>query len=240
MRFVRTMGEVFDLIVGTGPWSERVMIRLGINFVSLLVGVFTKWRVVGLENVPPGGNVLFLSNHISALDVLVIPWAIYSRYPEELIRQAGKEELFGLPVVGWILRKWRGFPVKRGGADRKSIRAIEGYIREGKVILYPEGTRSRDGTLRPGNRMVGRIVKNTTPTVVPVAVRGTDEVIPVGKTLPRRGARIEIRFGEPVDLKSEYAMENTKEASRRIIERVMEEIAALQNGVAGGAREPSR
>ena len=214
----------------TGPLSERVMIKLGRGFVGLLVRVFTRMKISGLENIPPGGNILFLSNHISALDVLVIPWAIYLKYPEELLRQAGKEELFDLPVVGWILHKWRGFPIKRGGADRKSIRMIEEYIKEGKVILYPEGTRSRDGRLLRGNRMVGRIVRNTTPTVIPVSITGTDRVIPVGKTLPRPGTRVELRFGAPMDLSGEYAIANTKEASQKIIDRVMMAIGELQNG----------
>ena len=221
------------MIVGSGPWVERLMIRIGRLFVGLLVRVFTKPEIIGMENIPSGGKVLFLSNHISALDVLVIPWIIYLRYPEELIRQAGKEELFEIPIVGWILRKWRGFPIKRGGADRKSIRMIEEYINEGKVILYPEGTRSRDGRLGRGNRMVGRIVRNTTPTVIPVALKGTDHVIPVGKTMPRRGVKIEIRFGAPVDLRDEYAMSDTKEASQRIIDRVMREISALHDGGRG-------
>lgn len=236
--FVRAGGEGAGLITGTGPLVERAMIRAGLLFVSLLVRVFTSHRITGTENIPPGGNVLFLSNHISALDVLVIPWAIYAKYPRELIRQAGKEELFDIPVVGWILRKWRGFPVKRGGADRKSIRMIEEYIRDAKVILYPEGTRSRDGGLGQGNRMVGRIVKNTTPTVIPVALKGTDSIIPVGKTMPRRGAKIEIRFGAPMDLREEYALDNAKEASQRIIDRVMRAILDLRD--AEVAAHPAR
>ncbi len=218
---------------GRGLWIERLMIRMGRIFVSILVRLFSSSKIIGMEHIPPGGRILFLCNHISALDVLVVPWAIYSKYPDELIRQAGKEELFEMPIVGWILNKWRGFPIKRGGADRKSIRMIEEYINEGKVILYPEGTRSLDGRLGQGNRMVGRIVKNTTPTVIPVALRGTDQVIPVGKSIPRPGARIEIRFGAPIDLRDEYAIDNTKEASQRIIDRVMKEILMLQsNGIA--------
>ena len=218
------------MIAGTGPLSERVMIRLGCGFVGLLVRLFTKMKITGMENIPPGGNILFLSNHISALDVLVIPWAIYLKYPGELLRQAGKEELFDIPLVGWILHKWRGFPIKRGGADRKSIRMIEDYIREGKVILYPEGTRSRDGRLMQGNRMVGRIVRNTTPTVVPVSIKGTDQVIPVGKTMPRPGTSVELRFGVPMDLSDEYAIANTKESSQKIIDRVMMTIGELYDG----------
>ncbi len=218
------------MIADTGPLIERVMIRAGRVFVGLIVRLFTRMKITGMENIPPGGNILFLSNHISALDVLVIPWAIYSKYPEELLRQAGKEELFGIPVVGWILYKWRAFPIKRGGADRKSIRMIEEYTKEGKVILYPEGTRSRDGQLLKGNRMVGRIVKNVMPTVVPVSVKGTDRVIPVGKIMPRPGTRVEIRFGAPMDLSDEYEITNTKEASQKIIDRVMSAIGELSGG----------
>ena len=235
--FVSVRGGIFELIAGTGPLVERVMIRLGRGFVGLIVRLFTKMKITGMENIPPGGNILFLSNHISALDVLVLPWAVYLKYPEELLRQAGKEELFDIPVVGWILHKWRGFPIKRGGADRSSIRMIEEYIKEGKVILYPEGTRSRDGRLLQGNRMVGRIVKNTTPTVVPVSLRGTDRVIPVGKTMPRPGTRVEIRFGEPMDLSDEFAIANTKDASQKIIDRVMRAIGELSDGQAAETLE---
>ena len=78
--------------------------------------------------------------------------------------------------------------------------------------------------------MVGRIVRNTTPTVVPVSIKGTDMVIPVGKTIPRPGTRVELRFGAPMDLSDEYSIANTKEASQKIIDRVMGEISSLNGG----------
>ena len=61
-------------------------------------------------------------------------------------------------------------------------------------------------------------------------IKGTDRVIPVGKTIPRPGTRVELRFGAPMDLSDEYAIVNTKEASQKIIDRVMTAIGELQNG----------
>ncbi|MBI4250952.1 MAG: 1-acyl-sn-glycerol-3-phosphate acyltransferase, partial [Candidatus Tectomicrobia bacterium] len=185
----------------------------------------------------PGGGVLFLCNHRSALDVLVVPWCIYTKFPQDVLRLAGKEELFRLPVVGWVLTQWRGFPVKRGRGDLSSIHKIEEYVRRDKVILYPEGTRSRDGSLGEGNRVVGRIIRNARPVVIPMSIRGAEDVVPVGKTLPRPGATVEVKFGPPLPLDEEIAIENAKESSRRIVEKAMAAIAGLLGE--GEARRPA-
>lgn len=212
---------------GSGPWAERIAIFVVFYLVHFFLRVFTRTRVVGQENIPPGGGVLFLSNHISALDVFCVPWAVYSKYPQEILRQVGKEELFRIPVIGWILSKIRGFPIKRGRADLAAIREIEAFIRNDKVIIYPEGTRSRDGELGKGNRMVGRFIRDARPKVIPVAIRGTDEVLPVGRTFPRWGVEIEIVFGTALDLREEMAIENSKISSVQIVDKVMSAIGGL-------------
>jgi 1-acyl-sn-glycerol-3-phosphate acyltransferase len=212
---------------GPGPWVERVTIFVVFHLVKLFLWLFTRIRVSGQENIPPGGGVLFLSNHISALDVFFIPWAIYTQFPQEVIRQVGKEELFHIPIVGWILSKIRGFPIKRGRADLGAIREIEKFIRNDKVVIYPEGTRSRDGKLGKGNRMVGRFIRSAKPTIIPVAIQGTDLLLPVGKTIPQRGVKIEIVFGAPLDLHEEFEIENIKESSVRIVDKVMGSISSL-------------
>lgn len=212
---------------GPGPWKERIMIWLGFSLLGVFFRLFLTLRISGLENIPPGGGVLFLCNHRSALDVLVVPWCIYTKFPQDVLRLPGKEELFGLPVVGWVLTQWRSFPVKRGRGDLSSIHKIEEYVRRDKVILFPEGTRSRDGSLGEGNRVVGRIIRNARPVVIPMSIRGAEDVVPVGKTLPRPGATVEVKFGPPLPLGEEIAIENTKESSQRIVEKAMAAIAGL-------------
>ena len=176
-----------------------------------------------------------MSNHISALDVLLVPWSVYTKHPHETLMEVAKEELFRNPLLGWFLRKIHSFPIKRGGAGFSAIRTIEDYIRRHKVVLYPEGTRSRDGKLGTGNRMVGKIIRDTKPVVIPVAVSGTDKVIPVGKVLPQWGSPVRVTFGAPLDLSEEYAVGNSKESSIRIVERVMGAISELLEE--GGARD---
>ena len=67
---------------GPGPWVEWIAIYVVFHLVKLFLRLFTRTRVISTENIPPGGGVLFLSNHISALDVFCVPWAIYSKYPQ--------------------------------------------------------------------------------------------------------------------------------------------------------------
>ncbi|MDA1000536.1 MAG: lysophospholipid acyltransferase family protein [bacterium] len=201
-----------------------------------LAGFFFRWMVrakfIGTEHIPPGGGAIFLSNHISALDAVLVPWTIYSVYPEDTIWKLAKEELFRIPLAGWYLRNIHAFPIKRGAAELSAIRDLEGRIRRDKVILYPEGTRSRDGRLRRGNRMVGKIIRDTKPIVIPVYVSGTDQVFPVGRIFPRWGKEITIRFGASLSLDKEYAIENVRESSQAVVDRVMAAIAELgENGV---------
>lgn len=212
---------------GPGPWKERWMIWAGVVLLGIFFRLFLRLKVSGWENIPAGGGVLFLSNHRSALDVLVIPWCIYKKFPQEVIRQVSKDDLFRIPVVGWVITQWRAFPVKRGAADLSSLRRLEEYVRRDKVVLYPEGTRSRDGSLGQGNRMVGRIIRDARPMVVPVAIRGTEKVVPLGKTLPRPGATVEVMFGPPVPLGEEMAIGNAKESSQAIVDKVMAAIGHL-------------
>ena len=220
----------FEIMEGKGLWAERAVIYLS----YIWVGWFFRWaggvRFTGLDNIPPDGKVILLPNHISALDVFLLPFAILSKHPHAVVRQAAKEELLRLPVIGWYLKKLRAFSIKRGRADLSGIRAIEDFARKDMVVLYPEGTRSRDGKLGRGNRMVGKIIRTVRPVVIPVAIKGTDRIIPVGKYFPRRGADVEVIFGAPLELSREYEIENIKESSTRIVDRVMQAIASLLEG----------
>jgi len=212
---------------GKGLWIERVIIF----FTFYPMSWFFRWagnvRFIGRENIPLDGGVLLLSNHISALDVFLLPVAILTKFPKAVVRQGAKEELLRIPFIGWYLKKMYAFPIKRGKADFPAIRAIEEFARNDMVILYPEGTRSRDGKLGRGNRMVGKIIRTARPVVIPVAIKGTEQIIPIGKFFPRRGGDIEVIFGAPLDLSQECAVENIKDSSTRIVDRVMKAIASL-------------
>ena len=212
---------------GPGPFVERMVILLTYHGLTLFFRWVGRVRVVGKEHIPSGGGVLFLANHISALDVFFLPRFIYEVCPQDRLRLIAKEELLEIPLIGWWLRKLRAFPIKRGKANLGAIRTIENFIRNDKVIIYPEGTRSLDGKLGPGNRMVGKFIRAARPTVIPVGIKGTNGIVPVGKKLPRRGAKIELIFGPPLDIRDELAIDNIKDSSVRIVEKAMAAISSL-------------
>jgi 1-acyl-sn-glycerol-3-phosphate acyltransferase len=207
--------------------------------VLFYLKVLNRTRFEGLENIPANGRVLVVSNHISDLDPTVIPAAILVRYPTQLIRAVAKRELFQIPILRWIVQSYRAIPVKRDGRDLKAIRQIIEAMRSGKVLIFPEGTRSSDGELLPGKRPVGGLVHAARPVVVPAVVWGTDRAIPPWELVGRRvriGQRLGVRFGRPLDLQGLLDHPPSQETSQAITDAIMAGIRRLQ----GEARAEGR
>ena len=188
--------------------------------------------VIGRENVPATGGVILCPNHVSHVD----PPAVGAGMRRQVHFMA-KDELFRVPVLGFLIAGFGSFPVRRGTADRKAIkRAIE-LLEEGRVIcLFPEGTRSPDGRLQEPELGASLIALRTGAPVVPVAVIGTTEVLPAGASRPRRH-RCKVVYGEPLrfdDLSGSTNRAAMKEAGRRI----MSAIADLQSSHAAPCVPP--
>ena len=134
---------------------------------------------IGREHIPARGPVILASNHRSFLDPFVI--AVMARRP---IYFVAKKELFLFhPVVSWLLSALGAFPIDRGASDQESMATARAILARGEVVLmFPEGTRVRPGSLGRPRRGVGRLALETGAPVVPLAVIGTEAV--------RRGWRI--------------------------------------------------
>jgi 1-acyl-sn-glycerol-3-phosphate acyltransferase len=146
---------------------------------------------VGREHIPEQGPVIFASNHRSFLDPFVIGTLI--RRPMYYV---AKKELFARPWQAWILNALGAFPVDRGASDEEMMATARTILDRGDcVLIFPEGTRVRPGSLGAPKRGVGRLALESGAPVVPVAVIGTESV--------RRGWRIRphkvrIRCGRPL------------------------------------------
>jgi glycerol-3-phosphate dehydrogenase (NAD(P)+) len=146
---------------------------------------------VGREHIPDEGPVIFAANHRSFLDPFVIGTLI--RRPMYYV---AKKELFAKRWQGWVLNALGAFPVDRGASDQESMRTAREILGRGDcVLIFPEGTRVRPGSLGTPKRGVGRLALETGAPVVPVAVIGTENV--------RRGWRIRphkvrVRCGRPL------------------------------------------
>ncbi|MRR53487.1 MAG: 1-acyl-sn-glycerol-3-phosphate acyltransferase [Deltaproteobacteria bacterium] len=199
--------------------------RFWVTFSAYVVGFYAsllnRFTVSGDEGIPASGGVLIASNHISAYDTIFLPWAIVRRFPFQMIWAPAKEELFVKPFQRWIYSSWGAFPVRRK-RDVRAGRVINELLETQKVMLFPEGTRNRQGILGKGNRGVGKIIYDTRPTVIPTALIGLNKW-----KFPGFGQKAKVVFGAPLDFSDLYQRENIKETHILIVERVMDAIAEL-------------
>ncbi|MFV0319296.1 MAG: lysophospholipid acyltransferase family protein [Microbacterium sp.] len=193
-------------------------------------------RIAGRGNLPAHGPVLLASNHLSALDTLIIPTSAV-RPVQFLI----KSSYFAGPgVLGrckrWFFTSIGGVPVHRttGRDARAALDAGSSILRAGSIFaVFPEGTRSRDGKLHAGHGGAAWMARDTGATVVPVGLIGTGTARPLNHLLPGR-PRLEVRFGEPLDLADLDGVPDGK-ARREITERMMAAIARLSGQQRSGS-----
>jgi 1-acyl-sn-glycerol-3-phosphate acyltransferase len=183
-------------------------------------------RYIGTENVPRTGPVILASNHLSYLDPPLIGTAL-RRWPVYM----GKAELFQKPLLGWICRQLRAFPVERGMADRAALKhSLQHLAQGGALVIFPEGTRSETGELGEPEMGLGMLAYRSGAPVVPVYLHGTDQA------LPRSGglhlAKISASFGPPLIFKPTGARKPGREEYEAAARDVMAAIAALRESVA--------
>ncbi len=195
-------------------------------------------RIEGLENVPRAGPALVVGNHVGAVDPVLLGVNI----PRLDVYYMGKSELFRHRVLGWLFRRCHVFPVVRDSPDRMALRTALSHLESGHVLLvYPEGTRARDGGIGKAHAGAGFIARRSGSPVVPVASWGSDRVIPPGVHLPRR-APVRIRVGAPFQLPqgtADGAPLSHQQAADLMLARVAELLPRRQGGAARSRRSPA-
>jgi 1-acyl-sn-glycerol-3-phosphate acyltransferase len=168
---------------------------------------FLKLTIIGLENVPPQAPFLFVANHLHNADPIL--FEIVLKRPVHFM---AKQELFRNPILAWLIRRMGTFPVDRGRPDRAAIRHAEALLANGVPVgMFPEGTRSTTGALRPAFPGAGLIAIRARVDVLPAAIIGTEHLSfkqrngrrsPGGAPWPFQRPKITIRFGSPVSLEA--------------------------------------
>ncbi|MGA2929318.1 MAG: 1-acyl-sn-glycerol-3-phosphate acyltransferase [Solirubrobacteraceae bacterium] len=153
--------------------------------------VYFRMSRIGREHIPAEGPVIVAANHRSFLDPFVI--GTMARRPMYYV---AKQELFAHPVVAWLLTALGAFPVNRGAHDEEMMATARAILARGDIVLiFPEGTRIRPGSLGKPRRGVGRLALDSGAPVVPVAVIGTEAVRRGWRIRPHR---VRIRAGRPL------------------------------------------
>ena len=195
----------------------------------LWYATYFRWRVYHAERVPLKGPVILASNHASFLDPPIIGAGV-----RRGINYLARESLFRWPVCGWILRHWNSVPVDRDGGGAKGLKAIlDRLLSGGAIILFPEGTRTLDGTLGKAKSGIGLTVIKSEATVVPVRVWGTLKAY--GKRVPiPLPYRLTVKYGKPMDFRALRAEAKVcskarlKDIYQEAADRIMVEIARLE------------
>ncbi|HTX31090.1 MAG TPA: 1-acyl-sn-glycerol-3-phosphate acyltransferase [Solirubrobacteraceae bacterium] len=153
--------------------------------------VYFRMVRIGREHIPAEGPVIIAANHRSFLDPFVI--GTMARRP---LYYVAKQELFRHRLQAWVLSSLGAFPVRRGQGDADMVDTAKAILARGDIVLiFPEGTRTRPGSLGKPKRGVGRLALETGAPVVPVAVIGTEDV---RKGLRIRPRKVRIRAGRPL------------------------------------------
>ena len=203
---------LWTLLTGTADLMYEVAmktVRASLRIAKIRV------RVEGLENIPPS-VCIFAANHISNVDPIAFVPAIPRRVSVLL-----KSELFRIPILSTAMRLAKFVPVDRADKEAAvaSVNVALGVLKEGlSLAVYPEGTRSPDGRLRPFKKGTFALAIEAGVPIVPVSISGAQHLMRKGEWTMRPG-EIVVRFGPPVDA-SQYRMERRMELLARVEELV--------------------
>lgn len=189
-----------------------------------VLGAVSGWQVHGREHVPRTGGLIVASNHVSYYDPPLIGTAAVRE-----LHYLAKEELFRPPVFGSLIRFFNSIPIRRGMADLSGLSRAMDVLKAGHaLIVFPEGSRMRDGELHPGRPGVGMLSVNTDALIVPCFISGSDRP---NHWLLHRGT-LRVAFG-PARTWRELAGEAADQPPGRAVyqavaDGVMRDIASLK------------
>jgi 1-acyl-sn-glycerol-3-phosphate acyltransferase len=200
-------------------WTYNV-VRVILTLPTILL---FRARAIGVENMPDKGRVIVTPNHFSQMDHFFA--AVYMR---RRVQFMAKSQLFGNPILNIIFKYGGVFPVRRGFNDVEAFKTAHSVLdREGTLLMYAEGGRSRTGDLGEPKRGVGKIALESGAPVVPVAIHGSAHV---------RGWRrfqfpkVTIQYGEPLTFPAvaDPSREQQQEVANKVFDEVRKMYVALE------------
>jgi len=199
-----------------------LLYRCAQTIFFLYFKIFHRFRVSGLEHVPSDGAFLLASNHVSFFD----PPALGCRVPRDLHYFARKSLFKGL--LGKLITAFNSIPVDRGSADVSSFKKALKVLDKGSPLLvFPEGTRSLDGSLQAAKAGVGLIAIKASVPVLPARVIGGFEILGKGCKWPKIGSRLTIVYGPLLQIETLDPGPKTAKRSQIVADAIMEAVGKL-------------
>ena len=206
-------------------WTPRPIYRWGHRLTSLFCKTVGRLETHGIAHIPREGGVLLISNHVSFLDPVIIGSAANRE-----IHFMARSTAFDIPGLGKLISVYNAYPVNRGAPDLGALRRTISLLQDGNVVLmFPEGTRSVDGTLGKARDGACFIAHRAGVPTIPVFHSGAERVLPRNSKRLRR-SKLRVIFGEPLELTTEE-FETRREMYQHMGNQMMEAIADLRDQV---------
>lgn len=187
--------------------------------------LFTRLKVNGREHIPASGPLVVVPNHMTYAEPQLIGFLVTRK-----MRFAAKEQLFRSKSGNMIMRALGCFPVYQGVADRKTIRLMEQYVKDGfALVIFPEGTRSQNAELIPALNGSALIAQRTGAFILPVGISGTEALDGLFWFFKR--PQITVNFGKPFQLPSNEEKLSRENATTFIMEHITDLLPAEYHGV---------
>ncbi|MBN2184570.1 MAG: (d)CMP kinase [Candidatus Krumholzibacteriota bacterium] len=218
--------ELARLRVWPGEKNDKAKMPLYWRLASVSVYIFYKMifglKTYGRDNISYRENYIFASNHISNSDPPIVGSALKRK-----IWILAKRELFRNFFLGRLIKKFNAIPVSRGKADRLSVMTIMDKLLKGdSVLLFPEGTRSRNGRIRELKSGLGYYAIQTGRPIVPLFIRGCDNM----KECFLRKRKLEVHIGRPIRMDPGYEADDKKSDYQMLASMTREEMGMLKYG----------
>lgn len=175
--------------------ASSVLYQVVYTVVVGLTRLVTRTTVVGRHNIPKSGPFLLAPIHRSNIDT-----PLAAAVTRRRLRFMGKDSLWKVPAIGWIMTALGAFPVTRGAADREALRRCVAVLDDGEpLVMFPEGTRQSGPRVQPLFDGAAYVAVKARVPIVPVGIGGSEMVMPKGKKMIRPHKCVVV-VGEPISV----------------------------------------
>ena len=195
---------------------NRAWYQLCRHFLQLVAALVYRVGYSGRENIPAAGGVLIVSNHQSHFDPPLVGIGCWRQ-----MNYVARRTLFNFRPFGWLLKSVGAIPIDRDGIGLSGIKESLKLLKRGEMVLiFPEGTRTRDGEIGPFRPGFTALAARSNAVILPVAIEGAFQVWPRTKKFPGLG-KIRVRYGQPIP-HAEIAGRDEREVLAEVERRVRE------------------